>query len=74
MRSNMKAERARNGLSAELVAERIGVHKNTLLRWEADEAEPLASALLRLAHLYGCTAEYLMGFTDDPHGVAIADV
>lgn len=73
MRQNMKAERARLGLSCEEVAERIGIHPNTLRRWESGEGEPLAKKFLALVHLYGCTADYLMGFTEDRHGVAVAN-
>ena len=73
MRQNMKAERARLGLSCEEVAAKIGVHPNTLRRWESGEGEPLAKNFLELVHLYGCTADYLMGFTEDRRGVAVAN-
>lgn len=73
MRRNMKAERARLGLTCEEVAEKIGVHPNTLRKWEAGESEPLAKNFLELVHLYGCTADYLMGFTEDRHGFAVAN-
>lgn len=72
MRPNMKAERARAGLTGKQVAHQIGVHENALLKWERGEAEPLADNLIRLAHLYGCTPDYLMGYTDDRNGVAVA--
>lgn len=65
MRKNMKAERARAGLSAGEVAQRIGVHQNAVLRWESGEAEPLSSNLMKLASLYGCSIEYLLDQTDD---------
>ncbi len=65
MRRNMKAERARAGMSASEVAKRIGVHQNALLRWENDEAEPLSSNLMKLASLYGCSIEYLLDQTSD---------
>ena len=28
--------------------------------------------LLKLSHLYQCTPDYLMGYTDDRNGVAVA--
>lgn len=60
----MKAERARIGLSAKEVAGKLGVHENSVLNWESGESEPVSSNLIRLSELYGCSPEYLMGFTD----------
>lgn len=65
MRKNMKAERARAGLSAADVAKIIGVHENTVLRWESGEREPMGSNLIELANLYDCTPEYLLDLTSD---------
>lgn len=65
MRGNMKAERARLGLSAEQVAAEIGVSTNTILSWESGEKEPKAVNIIRLAKFYGCAAEYLLGMTDE---------
>ena len=60
MRMNMKAERARTGLTAEEVAKRIGVSVNTLLRWESGQNVPLAENLMHLAQLYKCSPDYLL--------------
>lgn len=73
-RKNMKAERARNGLSAREVAKRIGVHENAVLRWESGDAEPLGSNLIKLAELYECTPEYLLSQSDGREKKAIAHV
>ncbi len=72
MRLHMKEERLRAGLSAKEAAEKIGVHENALLRWEAGTAEPMGSNLVKLASLYGCAPEYLLGVTDDRTGRVIA--
>lgn len=72
MRGNMKAERARLGLSAEEAAEKIGVHPNSLRRWESGEAEPVIENLERMAGFYGCSVEYLLEQTDKRDGRAIA--
>ena len=71
MRGNMKAERARRGLSAREVSELIGVSVNQISRWETGEQEPSASNIINLSRLYECTPEYLMGITDDKNGRAI---
>lgn len=72
MRHNMRAERARRGLSIDAAANEIGVHPNALARWENGQAEPTASNLIALSNLYKCSPEYLLDMTDDPHGVAVA--
>jgi transcriptional regulator with XRE-family HTH domain len=72
MRGNMKAERNRLGLTLEEASEAIGVHVNALTRWENGKAEPMGSSLVSLAKLYGCSPEYLLEQTDDPHGRKVA--
>lgn len=67
-RGNMRAERARAGLTLDEAARHAGMHPNTLFRWEQGEADPLAINLVSLAQLYGCTPEYLLGMTDDRTG------
>ena len=69
----MCAERKRRGLKATEVAENaVGVHPNALLRWESGVAEPMGSNLIKLSKLYGCSPEYLLEQTDDPHAVTVA--
>ena len=72
MRGNMKAERARSGLSIEEVAHRIGVNRNSVFRWESGEVEPTAANLEKLVELYGCTVEYLLEQTTDRTAKAVA--
>ena len=64
VRGNMKAERARSGLSVAEVARIVGVHPNMVVRWENAEAEPMASNLIKLMKLYECDAEYLLEITE----------
>lgn len=72
MRGNMRAERERIGMTAQEVADAIGVHVNALLRWENGQAEPLGQNLVNLAHLYGCSPEYLLDQTDGRARQAVA--
>lgn len=72
MRGNMKAERARLGLTIEDVAKEVGVNRNSVFRWESGEVEPTAENLEKLARLYGCTVEYLLEQTTERTGKAIA--
>lgn len=71
VRENMRIERIRKNLTANDAAECIGVHVNAILRWERGEAEPLAENLVSLSKLYGCSPEYLLEHTNDPHGKAV---
>lgn len=61
----MKAERARFGMSAKQVAEKLGVHENAVLRWESGDAEPMGANLVKLSRLYRCSADYLLDMTDE---------
>lgn len=71
MRRNMKSERVRIGLTASEAARKAGISVSTLLSWERGEKEPLSVNLISLAHLYGCSAEYLLGMTDERNGQPI---
>lgn len=72
MRKNMKAERARKGMTVRQVAVAIGVHENAVRRWETGEAEPMGSNLICLSRLYGCSPEYLLEQTNEPNSVAVS--
>lgn len=61
MNSNMRAERARRGMTASQVAKSIGVSANQIYRWENEEQEPGAVNIVKLARLYGVSPEYLLG-------------
>ena len=63
MRNNMRAERVRLGLTAQQVADKLGVHVNAVLKWERGESEPLGENLINLGKLYKCSPEYLLDQT-----------
>lgn len=70
-RHNMRAERARVGMTQKQVADAIGVHINSIVKWELGETEPTASKLIGLCQLYECTPEYLLDMTDERTGRAV---
>ena len=70
-RCNMRAERARKGLTIEQVGKAIGVHPNAISRWENGESFPTASNLIALCNLYECSPEYLLDMTNDERGTAV---
>lgn len=65
MLENIKAEREKHGISVEQVADVLGVHQNTVRGWERGEFEPTSRNLVQLSTLYGCSADYLLGLTND---------
>ena len=73
MRKNMRAERARSGLTVRQVAESVGVHPNAVSRWESGDAEPTSSNLVALCRLYDCSPEYLLDMVSERHGKAVAE-
>lgn len=57
---NIEAERARNGVSKETLAEKLGVTRKTLYSWMEKGNIPL-SALINMADLFNCSIDYLLG-------------
>ena len=58
---NLKSARLRMGLSQELAAERIGVSRQAVTKWEAGQSRPSARNLAALAALYQVSAAELLG-------------
>lgn len=63
--NRIKAERSKSGLSAEKVADLLGVHANTVRGWENGSYEPSGRNLVQLSTLFGCSPDYLLEMTDD---------
>ena len=56
----LKTLRQRTGFSQELVAERVGVSRQAVTKWEAGQTVPTAENLLALSQLYQVPLEGLM--------------
>ena len=67
MGNNMRAERARRGLTQAELADALGVVTTSVVRWESGASEPDTRNLIRMSRLYGCTPEYLLDLVDEPH-------
>ena len=48
------------------VARGIGISKSAYSRFEIGERDPLTSHILLLANFYHCSADYILGLSDDP--------
>ena len=56
----LKEHRTRCAMTQEFVAEAMGVSRQAVSKWENGTADPSTSNLLKLAKLYGITAEELI--------------
>ncbi len=57
---NIDAERARKNLTNEGLAAELGVSRKTLYNWISNGSIP-QSALEKMADVFGCTVDYLLG-------------
>ncbi len=53
-------ERKRNGWSQEELAERLGVSRQSVSKWESAQSVPDLNRILQLADLFGVTTDYLL--------------
>ena len=60
--SSLSAARKKSGLSQEAVAEKLGVSRQTISKWETDETLPDIRQSRHLAVLYGLTLDELIEF------------
>lgn len=56
----LKEYRVRNNMTQEFVAERLGVSRQAVSKWENGTSDPSTSNLLALAKLYGTRPEELL--------------
>ena len=62
---NLFQARKKKGLSQEAVAEKLGVSRQTISKWEMDETLPDIRQAKKLAVLYGLTLDELIEFDAD---------
>lgn len=55
--------RKNNGLSQEELAEKVGVSRQTVYKWEADKVQPTHDKIEMLCELFCVSANYLLGET-----------
>lgn len=58
------AARKLQDMTQDELAEKIGVHKQTLWRWEAGKRAPNGGELRELATVLDCSADFLLGLSD----------
>lgn len=63
--NNLFQSRKRAGLSQETVAEKLGVSRQTISKWETEETVPDIYQAKKLAKLYNLSLDELIGFDVD---------
>ena len=58
--SNLQFLRKKNGMTQENLAERMGVSRQTISKWESGEASPELGKLLDLCDIFSCDLEHLI--------------
>ncbi len=64
---NLLVLRKRHGLSQEEVAERVGVSRQAVAKWEAGETIPDLTNCMALTQLYGITLDDLVHYRSEEH-------
>ena len=58
------AERALKGWKQSDLAEKLGTTQATICLWENGKVVPSSGAIVKMAKLFGCTTDYLLGLSD----------
>lgn len=62
----LRKKRTERGLTQRQVADSLGVEPNTVSQWESGVREPRVCQLPKLAELFGCTVDELLGIEKTP--------
>lgn len=65
MTNNIASERVKAKLTQDDLAEKLGVTRASIMRWEAGDTPLKVSLLVAMADLFGCSLDYLMGRTEE---------
>ena len=64
----IKELREQTGMSARKFAEIIGIKYTTYYGYENGTREPGSQTVTKICNYFGCTADYVLGLSDDPKG------
>ena len=66
MGARLAQERRSQNLTQEQLAEKLGVTRQAVSRWESDSTYPETDKILRMAAIFGVSCDYLLGVSDAP--------
>ena len=61
----LKELREERGVSMMTLAKAIGVSDTAVCKWENQDSEPKLSYIIKLADYFNCSADYLIGRSDE---------
>jgi transcriptional regulator with XRE-family HTH domain len=67
----IKQLRLELGLTQKELGEKIGVNDNAITNYEKGNREPDNATICKLAEIFGCTTDYLLGLTNAKNNVII---
>jgi transcriptional regulator with XRE-family HTH domain len=65
VRSRLIQLREDNGLSKVEMAQKLGVSKSAITRYETGEMRPTFDIMLKIKQIFGVTLDWIAGFDDD---------
>ncbi len=60
----IKELRLECGMTQTELSKAVGCTQSMVARWEKEECEPTATAIVKLAEALGCSCDYLLGKSD----------
>ena len=57
----IKAYRKECGMSQAELAKRVGVERSAVAKWESGKSLPQAAHLVKLAEIFGCSVDEILG-------------
>lgn len=70
----LRTLRQNNGLRQEDVARKLDVSPSTIAMYERDQRDPDTETLARLAALFDCSSDYLLGRVNEPERAIVEDL
>ena len=61
----LKELRVEKGLTQRDIAYEVGLTPNSICEWEKGRSEPSSDALKKLAKIFECSIDFLLGISDD---------
>jgi transcriptional regulator with XRE-family HTH domain len=62
--------RKQRGLSQEQLADKLGVSRQSISKWESEQSAPEINKIVQLSDLFGVTTDYLLKDTEEQQGNA----
>ena len=65
----LRKGRNRTGLTQDEVASKLGVTRSVIARYESETNDPPTENIVKMAEMYGVSADWLFCLTDDPRPI-----